>query len=488
MDGNDRLVSGVHPSMLLQTSKRGVSGLFNYDMMKYFPRFAFFTILWLKAGAKEWLPGDTTEDGSDYLDKASDRCDCYVVSGPEPGYFQRYKFYDFRSVSPEKTWLPNSKITKRAQNKTGNPKKEFRKNLEETGFLDDWVIQDWSRPGSDLFPIPIRNYYENVFVLEDTTNNTTDTTYLTLRTQRLQNHSSTAEIETYSHDYFRCSLRVRLRLHAGRNGHLEDVDYEGEDRDGDGNDDRSEFDEEAIPSKGRNHSKLEPANFRLHPPPTGAVAGIFTYHSVNVESDIEILTADPPTHIHYSNQPDWDPLTDLMIPGASTIAELPVPWTSWATHRLDWFPTMTRWYLNNSLQDAKNYRVPDKPSMLALNLWSDGGEWSGNMTIGSTVLMGIEWIEVAYNTSKIDGLYTESNRTRRPRQFGASGKSHPEWILKDKIADEVKPRRGKPEYDSKFDGFDQNDDTDKKHLQCRVGCRVDDVETIGVPEILWDYS
>ncbi|OJD15315.1 hypothetical protein AJ78_04432 [Emergomyces pasteurianus Ep9510] len=452
-------------------------------IMKYFPRFAFFTVLWLKAGAKEGPPGETTKDGSDYLDKASDRCDCYVVSGPEPGYFQNYKFYDFRSVSPEKTWLSNSKTTRPSLTKTGNPKKAFRMNLEDTGFLDDWAIQDWSRPGSDLFPIPIRNYYENVFVLEDTTNNTTNTTYLALRTQRLQNHTSTAEIETYSHDYFRCSLRVRLRLHAGRSGHLED---------GDG----SEFDEEAIPSKGRNHSKLGPANFRLHPPPTGAVAGIFTYHSVNVESDIEILTADPPTLIHYSNQPDWDPSTDLMIPGASTIAKLPVPWTSWSAHRLDWFPTMTRWYLNNTLQDAKNYRVPDQPSMLALNLWSDGGEWSGNMTIGSTVLMGIEWIEVAYNTSTKDGLFDEFNRTRRPGHLGASGHNHPKWILKDRMVRKIKPRGGKPkndlkkvdDYDEGGGGDDGDSDTNKEHLQCLIGCRIDDVETVGVPEILWDYS
>lgn len=372
--------------------------------------------------------------------------------------------------------------------------------LEETGFLDDWAIQDWSREGSKLFPIPIRNYYENVFVLEDTTNNTTDTTYLALRTQRLHNHTSTAEIETYSHDYFRCSLRVRLRLHAGRNRQLEDVDEdEDEDEDGDGDwderDDGSEFDKDAIPSKGRNRSKLVPANFRLRPPPTGAVAGIFTYHSAKVESDIEILTADPPTQVRYANQPDWDPLTDLEIPGASTVVQLPVPWTSWATHRLDWFPNMTRWYFDNTLQDEKDYHVPDKPSMLALNLWSDGGEWSGNMTIGSTVLMGIEWIEVAYNTSDIDELNNEFNQTRRPGHFGASGHSHPKRILDGRIGKRLKPRPGKPKDESKDEDYDENDEgddgddvTDKKRLQCRVGCRIDDVETVGVPEILWDYS
>ncbi|PGG96032.1 hypothetical protein GX51_08018 [Blastomyces parvus] len=453
--------------------------------MKYFPCFAFFTVLWFKAGAKREAPSEPADDGSDYPDNPSDRCECYVVSGAEPGYFQNYKFYDFRSVEPEKTWMSNSTTAKPARDRTANSRKESYMTLEETGFLDDWAIQDWNRDGSFLFPIPIRNYYENVFVLEDTTNDAADTTYLTLRTQRLHNHTSTAEIETYSHDYFRCSFRVRLRLHDGRNGDLEDVDeHEDGDSDWGGQDEGPEPDEDGILSRGRNRSGLNPANFRLRPPPTGAVAGIFTYHSTNIESDIEILTADPHTHIHYANQPDWDPLTDLEIPGAATIVELPVPWTSWATHRLDWFPNMTRWYLNNELQAENDYRVPDKPSMLALNLWSDGGEWSGNMTLGSSVLMGIEWIEVVYNISDIDDeIYDAFNRTRPTVHSGTSGNSHPKRTLEDMAGDRLKPRRVKLK-----DAYDGDDGAAENGLQCMVGCRIDDVENVGVPEILWDYS
>ncbi|EGE82211.1 endo-1,3(4)-beta-glucanase [Blastomyces dermatitidis ATCC 18188] len=455
--------------------------------MKYFPCFAFFTVLWFKASAKKVVPRESTDDGSDSPNNPADRCECYVVSGAEPGYFQNYKFYDFRSVVPEKTWQPNSTTAKPARNRTSNSRKESHMTLEETGFLDDWVIQDWSRAGSFLFPIPIRNSYENVFVLEDTTNDASDTTYIALRTQRLHDHSSTAEIETYSHDYFHCSFRVRLRLHAGQDGHLEDVD---EHEDGDsywgGQDHESVLDEDGILRQGRNRSELNPANFRLRLPPTGAVAGIFTYHSASVESDIEILTADPHTLIHYANQPDWDPLTDLEIPGAATIVELPVPWTSWATHRLDWFPNMSRWYLNNKLQAENDYHVPDKPSMLVLNLWSDGGEWSGNMTMGSTALMGIEWIEVAYNISDMDvEIYDSFNRTRPTVHSGISGNSHPKRTLEDMAGDGLKPRRGKLEYE--YDGFDGDDGTTENGQQCLVGCRIDDVETVGVPEILWDY-
>lgn len=32
-------------------------------------------------------------------------------------------------------------------------------------------------------------------------------------------------------------------------------------------------------------------------------------------------------------------------------------------------------------------------------MWSDGGEWSGNMTKGQTAYMEIEYIEMVFNTS-----------------------------------------------------------------------------------------
>src|SRR5690606_2024730 len=71
----------------------------------------------------------------------------------------------------------------------------------------------------------------------------------------------------------------------------------------------------------------------LLPPPNGACAGIFTYFSRTSEADIEILTSDPPTRIHYANQPDYDPVLDQRIPGASQDWNIPIPWTAMATHR-----------------------------------------------------------------------------------------------------------------------------------------------------------
>lgn len=37
--------------------------------------------------------------------------------------------------------------------------------------------------------------------------------------------------------------------------------------------------------------------------------------------------------------------------------------------------------------------------MFVINLWSDGGFWSGDLPLGQEVYLGVEWIELAYNVS-----------------------------------------------------------------------------------------
>ncbi|KAK2805047.1 hypothetical protein FQN51_001142 [Onygenales sp. PD_10] len=450
--------------------------------MRYPLCFTVISALCLKVVALESPPANLTKEPNDHVENNVDRCECYIVSGPEPGYFQNYMFYDFRSVSPEKTWSPDNTAHGTPRNRTVNPNREFRVNLEETGFLDDWVIQDWSRNSSKLFPIPIANDYDNVFVVENTTNSTTDTTYLALRTTRLDNHTSTAEIETYSSDFFRCSFRVRLRLHDGENGRLEDVDGDEDEWDEEDGEEGPDFGAGKPAHKGRNHTNLVPSNHRERPPPNGAVAGIFTFHSVHVESDIEILTSDPNTLVHYANQPDWDPLTDEEIPGSATTTDVPVPWTEWANHRLDWFPNMTRWYLDNQFQDEKSYRVPDKPSMLVLNLWSDGGEWSGNMSVGSAVYMGVEWIEVAYNTSSDVTELSDVTDQSRPSHQRQSARRHRKHMMENRVREKRKNKQRAKGKDR------QKVDDDNDEWKCQVACRIDDVATIGSPEVVWDFS
>ncbi|KAL4993047.1 concanavalin A-like lectin/glucanase domain-containing protein [Aspergillus recurvatus] len=148
----------------------------------------------------------------------------------------------------------------------------------------------------------------------------------------------------------------------------------------------------------------------------GACAGIFTYRSATCESDVEFLTSDPPNTIHYANQPDYDAENDIIIPGASeVVTTVPVPWSEWVTHRMDWFANETLWYANDELQAVVSMSVPDRPSILAMNLWSDGGIWTGDMQVGESVYMGIEWIEIAYNTSTAGDVPIETGQRHRVR-------------------------------------------------------------------------
>ncbi|KAJ5165875.1 Endo-1-3(4)-beta-glucanase [Penicillium capsulatum] len=340
-------------------------------------------------------------------------CDCFTVSGPDPGYFQHYKLWDFRAVPmrkhphtfPLRPFDPNDldeddiDDSDDGDNNVDEYEHEEDKTNEpsssslfffETPFHKDWVSQQWRRTRTPAAPVAMVNSKRNVFFTRNRDRPGTDATHLVLRTTRFSNYTSTAEIETRIRDIYRCSLRVRLRIipakilvaqpSSGSNWPPEDPSRH------------------PVPALNdtRVGNHTSPGNGK---PVSGACVGIFTYRTQNCESDIEILTSDPLNRVRYANQPDYDPVTDQTIPGASTVADLPVLWTSWSTHRLDWHADRSRWYVGNILQDSKSYRVPNLASRLVINLWSDGGVWTGDMKLGETVYVGIEYIELAYNRS-----------------------------------------------------------------------------------------
>lgn len=371
----------------------------------------------------------------------SGNCDCYVVSGPEPGYFQHYQFWDFRRYPLVPRMADRNREKEEGEDHVdayhghGDEHEHEHENddddwhwdedededdwdgddhcdrdhdhdhdhnddnydgpesvlLSDTPFAADWVIQKWHRPGSSLFPVPIANSKRNIFIARDPyASHGTDSTYLVLQTKRRANYSSTAEMESRLRNIYHCSLRVRMRVLTPDVPVRQPPSFSSS---------SSSNGQIIAPQR---HSQTEGEGDWNHTstlPPSGACAGIFTYHSKNIESDIEILTSDPPYHIRYANQPDYDPIKNREIPGASTIADLPVPWTEWTTHRLDWFPDFSRWYSDGELRDSRTYRVPSKPSMVVINLWSDGGFWTGDMLLGESVRIGIEWIELVYNVS-----------------------------------------------------------------------------------------
>lgn len=331
-------------------------------------------------------------------------CDCFTVTGPDPGYFRHYKLWDFRSVPLAKeahVVVPNSEDDGQDQltdqedadddaddNDDGEDDDGSDRDDKdepdalwffETAFDEDWMSQRWQRPRTDIAPVPMLNSKHNVFFTRNRQVLHKFATYLVMRTTRHWNYTSTSEIETKVRSIFHCSLRVRLRV-------LPSNLYVSQPASSPSWDNQSvAFNETASLAEAKPHP--------------GACIGIFTYRAHNCESDIEILTKDPPYRVHYANQPDYDAINDAMIPGASTIADLPVHWTTWSTHRLDWLSSVSRWWVDNKPQDAKTYRVPDLPSRLVVNLWSDGGAWTGDMRYGESVLLAIDYIELAYNIS-----------------------------------------------------------------------------------------
>jgi len=176
--------------------------------------------------------------------------------------------------------------------------------------------------------------------------------------------------------------------------------------------------------------------------------GFFTYYSATEESDIEILTRDPTDRIRYSNQLDFNYKTGNDVVGASTDLALPSTfhWTQWLEYRLDWHDGISRWYINDELLLNKTKNVPTHPSGLIVNLWGDGGEWSGNMTVGGQVQLAIEWIEMAFNVS---GPLSASNQAKRDLRT-------------------LMPR--------------------ESSQACHVGCTIDGVAQVGFPEQLFNST
>lgn len=48
---------------------------------------------------------------------------------------------------------------------------------------------------------------------------------------------------------------------------------------------------------------------------------------------------------------------------------------------------------------TNSFQAPRDPSQIIFNAWSDGGSWSGNMSVNSEAYLQIQWIDVVYNNT-----------------------------------------------------------------------------------------
>ncbi|RMZ76024.1 hypothetical protein DV738_g5149, partial [Chaetothyriales sp. CBS 135597] len=329
-------------------------------------------------GAELWKRNEGTDQGKQTRrlrcsHDNSGECQCYLTSGSNPGYFQYYRFFDFRAV-------PSFDDSDEAPSFLGSPPvvTEFDNQGNESITSPYFNTTTWNRSWSiesGKLSDSQNSYAQidspaNVYISRNDSS-PENSTYLTLRTSRNSKFQSTAEIDCNQKNLKHSSIRARLRVIP--NNLLPKSDKTSE--------------------QGDDNS--------THPVAPGAVLGFFTFESNTEESDIEILTSDPIDRLRYSNQPDYDPKKGNSIAGASTdyLMQDGKVWTDWLVHRLDWFPGVSQWWIDDDMVLNKTIHVPKKPSGMILNLWSDGGQWSGNMSVGDQVVVGVEWIEMVFNIS-----------------------------------------------------------------------------------------
>ena len=87
-----------------------------------------------------------------------------------------------------------------------------------------------------------------------------------------------------------------------------------------------------------------------------------------------------------------------LIRANQTVAGLP-DWEKWHIHRIDWAPVGSAWYIDGVLAATSKVNVPRHASRVVLNMWSNGGNWTGVMPVGEQAELQIQWIEVVFNAT-----------------------------------------------------------------------------------------
>ncbi|KAF1814343.1 concanavalin A-like lectin/glucanase [Eremomyces bilateralis CBS 781.70] len=342
-------------------------------------------------------------------------CDCYVTtSGSEPSYFTYHRFWDFRNLATAPDQYTRAPRLLTDADSSGNELSRDQSFLNSSDWNADWDIQDWTKEATDEFPIRTQNSPANVYIAQNATesdDNSIPPTWLTLRTSRLDDFQSAAEIENLQKNLLHASLRFLARVRGD----------------------------------------------------PGAVAGLFTFFDETNESDIEILTGDANRTWRFTNQPSLDKTGDE-VAGASIEAPRLPEWRDWREMRIDWVPGVSRWYVDGEQVAENTYSVPRKPSGLILNMWSDGGEWSGEMDVGGSAELHVGWVQMVFNTSGP----VEGPGEGRGGRYGSSKRSLSSVEESTPEIHQLVPRKGAK--------------------ACKVVCAVDGTEQEGVPEVVFTAS
>ncbi|KAI0180470.1 glycoside hydrolase family 16 protein [Hypoxylon sp. FL1284] len=291
-----------------------------------------------------------------YSEISDDRCDCYLTNATSSNYFSTHKFFDFRD---KENYAGVPAIIDNADDSSqADPTSDYMSSDEWTDY---WILQSWTNAGSfsngvsDASVLMV-NSPNNVYIEKNQDENADSSTYLTMRTARLDDFQTACEFESAIRNYQFLSVRMYARTTGA----------------------------------------------------PGAVTAMFTYKEISnssdltsvQESDLEIRTLDPHNSVQYTNQPSYTSMgLDLQAATRNVTIPKERDWTDWAVYRMDWSPGKTTWYINGDDVASISFQAPRDPSMLIFNSWSDGGSWAGNMSVGSEAKLQIQWIELVYNTT-----------------------------------------------------------------------------------------
>ncbi|CAJ2501357.1 Uu.00g042100.m01.CDS01 [Anthostomella pinea] len=305
------------------------------------------------------------------------RCNCFRTNTTTSHYFKNHKFFDFRDLS-QYARVPAPIVT--AEGSAAAP--VTNAYFEGPAWTSTWSIQTWNNSaqlggsdsdgaatGSDASVLMV-NSANNIYIQHNDDLNAKSNTYMVLRTVRHDSFQSAAEIDSVSADYQYLSIRMLARTRGA----------------------------------------------------PGAITAMFTYHRADQqsqvqESDLEIRTSDPKSAIHYTNQPSYN--ASGAVPQATRNVSRPgaLDWSQWHYHRMDWAPGSSSWFVDGQLVSSIQFQTPKDLSSVVFNAWSDGGTWSGNMSVNTTAEMQIQWIELVYNNTDT----TNTTSPGAPARRGVTG-------------------------------------------------------------------
>ncbi|KAF1830396.1 concanavalin A-like lectin/glucanase [Decorospora gaudefroyi] len=279
------------------------------------------------------------------VSKVAAECTRFSTNGSTAATYQFHRFYDFRNLHESLSRIATSTSLNDAI-----PNSASSKIISAAPWGSGWNARKWFRPAPRKDTVDMQYTPSSISISEVSEPSQEDSTCLSLHTTRLPNGTQLAsELQFTEYNVTYASIRMSARIHGV----------------------------------------------------SGAIAGFFTYRNDTAESDIELPTGGAANSVHFSNQPTTNPSTDAPIQGSTFNVSLSAdqPTSTWNNYRLDWVKGRSAWYVNGVQSADTEVNVPDAESMIILNLWSNGGNFSGRMDTGGEAWFDIQWVELLFNAT-----------------------------------------------------------------------------------------